>query len=152
MARNGMNAVKIFFLIIYIYVVCKIKSRRQNYGFFPYYAYILQILLGFCSKKHLQEQEKAEKTHYRQTHYKGIVISWTKKVEKFWNYEKALVILQSETRLIHTTMSKDNNNSQLTDYEKYCQMMAQQQEEDMDELISGDMSEEAPEGVFVRGH
>ena len=48
-------------------------------------------------------------------------------------------------------MSKDNNNSQLTDYEKYCQMMAQQQEEDMDELISGDMSEEAPEGVFVRG-
>ena len=48
-------------------------------------------------------------------------------------------------------MSKDNNNSQLTDYEKYCQMMAQQQEEDMDELISGDMSEEAPEGGFVRG-
>lgn len=134
-------------------MVCKIKSRRQNYGFFPYYAYILQILLGICSKKHLQEQEKAEKKHYRQTHYKGIVISWTqKKVEKFWNYEKALVILQSETRLIHTTMSKDNNNSQLTDYEKYCQMMAQQQEEDMDELISGDMSEEAPEGVFVRGH
>ena len=76
----------------------------------------------------------------------------TKKSRKVWNYEKALVILQSETRLIHTTMSKDNNNSQLTDYEKYCQMMAQQQEEDMDELISGDMCEEAPEGVFVRGH
>ena len=49
-------------------------------------------------------------------------------------------------------MSKDNNERQMTEYEKYCQMMAQQQEEDMDELISGDMSEEAPEGVFVRGH
>ena len=32
-------------------------------------------------------------------------------------------------------MSKDNNERQLTEYEKYCQMMAQQQE-----------------GVFVRGH
>ena len=49
-------------------------------------------------------------------------------------------------------MSKDKNNSQLTEYEKYCQMMAQQQEEEIDELISGDMNEEAPEGVFVRGH
>ena len=49
-------------------------------------------------------------------------------------------------------MEKENKEKQLTDYEKYCQMMAQQQEEDMDELISGDMSEEAPEGVFVRGH
>ena len=49
-------------------------------------------------------------------------------------------------------MSKDNHTSQQTDYEKYCQMMAQQQEEEIDELISGDMNEEAPEGVFVRGH
>ena len=49
-------------------------------------------------------------------------------------------------------MSKDNNERQLTEYEKYCQMMAQQQEEEIDEIISGDMNEEAPEGVFVRGH
>ena len=49
-------------------------------------------------------------------------------------------------------MEKEKKENQLTEYEKYCQMMAQQQEEDMDELISGDMSEEAPEGVFVRGH
>ena len=49
-------------------------------------------------------------------------------------------------------MEKENKEKQLTDYEKYCQMMAQQQEEDMDELISGDMNEEAQEGVFVRGH
>lgn len=47
---------------------------------------------------------------------------------------------------------KNNDNEQLTDYEKYCRMMAQQQEEDMDELISDEMREEAPEGVFVRGH
>jgi hypothetical protein len=49
-------------------------------------------------------------------------------------------------------MGKDNNERQLTEYEKYCQMMAQQQEEEIAELISGDMNEEAPEGVFVRGH
>ena len=49
-------------------------------------------------------------------------------------------------------MEKENKEKQLTEYEKYCQMMAQQQEEEIDELISGDMSEEAPEGVFVRGH
>ena len=49
-------------------------------------------------------------------------------------------------------MEKENKEEQLTDYEKYCQMMAQQQEEEIDELISGDMNEEAPEGVFVRGH
>lgn len=36
----------------------------------------------------------------------------------------------------------------LTEYEKYCQMMAQQQEEEMDELCF----EEMPEGQFVRGH
>lgn len=70
----------------------------------------------------------------------------------FWYYEKTLVILHSKIELIHTTMNKDKNNSQQTDYEKYCQMMAQQQEEEIDELISGDMNEEAPEGVFVRGH
>ena len=70
----------------------------------------------------------------------------------FWYYEKTLVILHSKIKLIHTTMSKDKNKSQLTDYEKYCQVMAQQQEEEIDELISGDMNEEAPEGVFVRGH
>ena len=49
-------------------------------------------------------------------------------------------------------MNKEKHEKQLTDYEKYCQMMAQQQEEEIDELISGDMNEEAPEGVFVRGH
>ena len=49
-------------------------------------------------------------------------------------------------------MEKENKEKQLTDYEKYCQMMAQQQEEKIDELIFGDMNEEAPEGVFVRGH
>ena len=49
-------------------------------------------------------------------------------------------------------MNKDNKERQLTEYEKYCQMMAQQQEEEIDELIAGDMNEEAPEGVFVRGH
>lgn len=49
-------------------------------------------------------------------------------------------------------MEKENKEKQLTDYEKYCQMMAQQQEEEIDELIFGDMNEEAPEGVFVRGH
>lgn len=36
----------------------------------------------------------------------------------------------------------------LTEYEKYCQMMAQQQEEEMD----GICFEEFPEGQFVRGH
>lgn len=46
----------------------------------------------------------------------------------------------------------EKKEKQLTDYEKYCQMMAQQQEEDMDELISEEFQEEAPEGVFVRGH
>ena len=49
-------------------------------------------------------------------------------------------------------MEKEKKENQLTEYEKYCQMMAQQQEDEIDELISGDMNEEAPEGVFVRGH
>lgn len=49
-------------------------------------------------------------------------------------------------------MAENNNEQQLSDYEKYCKMMAQQQEDDMDELIFDELREEAPEGVFVRGH
>lgn len=46
---------------------------------------------------------------------------------------------------------KDENN--LTEYEKYCQMMAQQQEDEMYEAIHEDeLKEYQPEGVFVRGH
>ena len=38
-------------------------------------------------------------------------------------------------------------------YTAYCQMMAQQQMDDMDETIEEDeMKEYQPEGVFVRGH
>lgn len=37
---------------------------------------------------------------------------------------------------------------ELTEYEKYCQMMAQQQEEEMEELCVAYQ----PEGQFVRGH
>lgn len=36
----------------------------------------------------------------------------------------------------------------LSDYEKYCRMMAQQQEEEMEELCVAYQ----PEGQFVRGH
>lgn len=36
----------------------------------------------------------------------------------------------------------------LSDYEKYCQMMAQQQEEELEDLCFQEM----PEGQFVRGH
>lgn len=40
-----------------------------------------------------------------------------------------------------------------TEYEKYCQMMAQQQEDEKDETIMEDeLKEYQPEGVFVRGH
>lgn len=42
---------------------------------------------------------------------------------------------------------------ELTEYEKYCRMMAQQQEDEMDETILEDeLKEYQPEGVFVRGH
>lgn len=42
---------------------------------------------------------------------------------------------------------------QLTEYEKYCRMMAQQQEDEMEETImEGKFKEYQPEGVFVRGH
>lgn len=42
---------------------------------------------------------------------------------------------------------------ELTDYEKYCKMMAQQQEDDMEDLlIEEELKEYQPEGVFVRGH
>lgn len=42
---------------------------------------------------------------------------------------------------------------QLTEYEQYCRMMAQQQEDEMDDTIYGDeLKEYQPEGVFVRGH
>ncbi|MCQ2220474.1 MAG: hypothetical protein MJZ12_03720 [Prevotella sp.] len=67
-------------------------------------------------------------------------------------------------------MKKENNEPQLTEYEKYCRMMAQQQEDEMDETIMEDellrdcspellseishgvKKEYQPEGVFVRGH
>lgn len=61
-------------------------------------------------------------------------------------------------------MSKDKQEQQLTEYEKYCRMMAQQQEDEMDETIMDDalsptgclqrkeLKEYQPEGVFVRGH
>ena len=41
-------------------------------------------------------------------------------------------------------MSKETQEHQLTEYEEYCRMMAQQQEDEMKEF--------QPEGVFVRGH
>ena len=72
----------------------------------------------------------------------------TLKVAKKW--QRGICLWEKISNFAY--MEKENKEKQLTDYEKYCQMMAQQQEEDMDELISGDMSEEAPEGVFVRGH
>lgn len=47
----------------------------------------------------------------------------------------------------------NEKESKLTEYEKYCHMMAQQQEEEMDETIMEDeLKEYQPEGVFVRGH
>ena len=50
-------------------------------------------------------------------------------------------------------MKKNKNEKEMTDYEKYCRMMAQQQEDEMDEVIAeDDMTEYQPEGVFVRGH
>ena len=48
-------------------------------------------------------------------------------------------------------MEKENNK--LTEYEQYCRMMAQQQEDDMEDAIADDeLREYQPEGVFVRGH
>lgn len=67
-------------------------------------------------------------------------------------------------------MDMEKEEQQLTEYEKYCRMMAQQQEDEMDEAIMEDellrdcsselLSEISygvkkdyqPEGVFVRGH
>ena len=47
----------------------------------------------------------------------------------------------------------EKNESELSEYEKYCRMMAQQQEDEMDETIMEDeLKEYQPEGVFVRGH
>lgn len=47
----------------------------------------------------------------------------------------------------------EKKESELTEYEKYCRMMAQQQEDEMDETImEDDLKEYQPEGVFVRGH
>ena len=43
---------------------------------------------------------------------------------------------------------KNKEENELTDYEKYCKMMAQQQEDEMDEICFESM----PEGQFVRGH
>lgn len=43
---------------------------------------------------------------------------------------------------------KNKEENELTDYEKYCKMMAQQQEDEMDEICFESM----PEGLFVRGH
>ena len=50
-------------------------------------------------------------------------------------------------------MMNNEKESKLTEYEKYCRMMAQQQEDEMDETIMDDeLKEYQPEGVFVRGH
>lgn len=50
-------------------------------------------------------------------------------------------------------MSTDNKEQQMSEYEKYCRMMTQQQEDEMDETILEDeLMEYQPEGVFVRGH
>lgn len=50
-------------------------------------------------------------------------------------------------------MSSATEDKPLTEYEEYCRMMAQQQEDEMDETIMGDeLKEYQPEGVFVRGH
>lgn len=47
----------------------------------------------------------------------------------------------------------ENKENKLTEYEEYCCMMAQQQEDEMDEIILEDeLKEYQPEGVFVRGH
>lgn len=46
-----------------------------------------------------------------------------------------------------------DKEKELTEYEKYCQMLAKQQEEDMEDIITEEeMREYMPEGVFVRGH
>ena len=56
-------------------------------------------------------------------------------------------VLQEEIKSMKKTESK------LTEYEEYCRMMAQQQEDEMDETIMDDeLKEYQPEGVFVRGH
>ena len=67
-------------------------------------------------------------------------------------------------------MNNDNKESRHTEYEEYCRMMAEQQEDEMDETIMADklfrtgspelLSEIShgvkkdyqPEGVFIRGH
>lgn len=50
-------------------------------------------------------------------------------------------------------MNNETERKPLTEYEKYCSMMAQQQEDEMDETIMEDeLKEYQPEGVFVRGH
>lgn len=50
--------------------------------------------------------------------------------------------------LIMEKNTEKTNKNELNDYECYCKMMAQQQEEEMDEICF----EEMPEGQFVRGH
>lgn len=42
----------------------------------------------------------------------------------------------------------NQNDKHLTDYEAYCRMMAEQQEDDLDGICFAEM----PEGQFVRGH
>ena len=50
-------------------------------------------------------------------------------------------------------MSKETQEHQLTEYEEYSRMMAQQQEDEMYETIMEDeLKEYQPEGVMVRGH
>lgn len=52
-----------------------------------------------------------------------------------------------------TDMINETESKPLTEYEKYCRMMAQQQEDEMDETIMEDeLKEYQPLGVFVRGH
>ena len=50
-------------------------------------------------------------------------------------------------------MMEKESEKEMTAYEKYCRMMAKQQEDDMYDAINEDeMKEYMPEGVFVRGH
>ena len=47
----------------------------------------------------------------------------------------------------------EQKSDTLSEYDKYCRMMAQQQEDEMDEtILEGQLKEYQPEGVFVRGH
>lgn len=51
------------------------------------------------------------------------------------------------------SQTTEQKSDTLSEYDKYCRMMAQQQEDEMDEtILEGQLKEYQPEGVFVRGH